>query len=117
MHSPPARKDRNFRHPSVLPGARDVNGLGQWSGRGSDSGTRRHGRGRRKTLAKDRLFSYNDKCLLLFEQVTKREGGEARINLVDGLCSASCIRYIPPNMFGPFCASAYVFFDNREDPW
>jgi hypothetical protein len=31
-------------------------------------------------LANRRFFSYNDQCLLLFEQVPKREPGEAEIS-------------------------------------
>jgi hypothetical protein len=111
MSSPPARKDRNFRHPSVLRGARRVNGLTK------DRIAARHPSElrRRKTLASVRLFFYNDECLLLFEEVTKREGGEARINLVDGLSRVTFSRYIYPNMVGSFYASAHIFCANWKD--
>ena len=87
----------------------------QWSDHDRIAAMRCRGSVGRKTLAIAGLFSYNDKCLLLFEQVTKREGGEARNNLVGRLCRALFVRYIFPNMFGAFCASTCIFFVNSND--
>jgi hypothetical protein len=47
-----------------------------------------------KKLAMPGFFFYNDKCVLLFEQVPKREGGEARISQVERLWGGPFLGYV-----------------------
>jgi hypothetical protein len=80
--SPPARSwGRDFRLPSVLLGEVDVNGLAMRRQCHPPSVCTLV----RKKLAMPGFFFYNDKYVLLFEQVPKREGGEARISQVERL--------------------------------
>jgi hypothetical protein len=62
----------------VLLGEVDVNGLA------NEPPVRPLGHGRvgEKMLAMHGIFFYNEQCVLLFEQVPKREGGEGRISQV-----------------------------------